>query len=66
MQLINVQWIISFIKVFIQIIILISFINTSSIFFYKTLKKNDEFLKYTFSFINIFILLFISYALQLF
>ena len=64
MQLMQVQWIISYIKVFIQAILLVLFINTSSIFFYKTLETKDEYLKYAFSFINIFILVLISVLFQ--
>ena len=64
MQLIQVQWIISFIKIFIQASLLVLFINTSSIFFYKTLKTDDEYLKYTFSFLNILILIFIVFISQ--
>jgi len=64
MQLIQSQWIISFIKIFIQITWLILLINTSSIFFYRTLPTNDEYLKYIFSFISIFILLFISFIFK--
>lgn len=64
MQLIHIAWIISFIKIFIQISLLILFINTSTIFFYKSLNTKDEYFKYAFSFINIFILLFIAYIFK--
>ena len=64
MQLIQVQWTISFIKIFIQTALLVLFINTSSIFFYKTLETKDEYSKYAFSFINIFILVLMSVLFQ--
>ncbi len=63
MQLIQLQWIISFIKIFIQATLLIWFINTSSIFFYKTLQIKDEYLKYIFSFLNILTLIFLTLIL---
>jgi amino acid transporter len=63
MQLIQSQGILSFIKIFIQVSLLIFFINTSSIMFYKTLKISDEYMKYIYSFLNILILMFISFIL---
>jgi len=60
MQLINLQWISSFIKTFSQIILLVLAINISSILFYKTLLSQDEYRKYAFSFINILILIVFS------
>lgn len=42
-----------FTTLFIWIVLTILLLNTSSILFYKTLKTNDEYLKYIFSFINI-------------
>ncbi|QFR39406.1 hypothetical protein A9Q91_04215 [Candidatus Gracilibacteria bacterium 28_42_T64] len=52
-----------FITLFIGVTLTIGLINTSSILFYKTLKTNDEYLKYVFSFIHIIGLITLSFIL---
>ena len=52
-----------FINVFIWIILTIWLFNTSSILFYKTLKSDDEILKYIFSFLNILVLILFTFIL---
>jgi hypothetical protein len=47
-----------FATIFVWVIFIFWFINTSSILFYKTLNTNDEYLKYIFSFLHILILTF--------
>ncbi len=54
-----------FTTVFIWVAASIFFINTSSIFFYKTLNSKDEYLKYIFSFLHILVLILISFLTKL-